>query len=141
MKKRVGLWLDQQKAYIVALDERGQSSVYTLESNAESHHKSTGGGKSRSGLPFMTDAPVAGDRIKNRQQNQLKSFYHEIMDHLNDAQAIYIFGPGAAKLALEKLIRSDKSLAPKLKSVETTDSLTRNQIAARVRQYYAPKAA
>jgi hypothetical protein len=53
---------------------------------------------------------------------------------------LYIFGPADTKTKLEKKINAEKStIASKPKSIETADSMTSNQIVAKVKQFYNQK--
>ena len=49
-----------------------------------------------------------------------------------------IFGPGEAKLELEKELRKLKELATKVVAVEAADKMTEREIAAKVRRYFLP---
>ena len=49
-----------------------------------------------------------------------------------------IFGPGEAKLELEKELNESKELRAKVVSVEAADKMTERQIAAKVRRYFFP---
>jgi hypothetical protein len=45
-------------------------------------------------------------------------------------------GPGEAKIEFEKSLRRQKSMQKRLLKVETADKMTKNQMIARVRQFY-----
>jgi len=48
-------------------------------------------------------------------------------------------GPGEAKLELKKEIEKSKALIPKIVGVQTSDKMTNNQIAAKVKSYFGQK--
>jgi hypothetical protein len=56
-----------------------------------------------------------------------------------DADKILIMGPGEAKLELKKEIEKSKALIPKIVGVHTSDKMTNNQIAAKVKSYFGQK--
>jgi hypothetical protein len=49
---------------------------------------------------------------------------------------IVLFGPASMKRKLADLIKSDISLAEKLKAVKTADTMTQNQMVAWVKKFY-----
>jgi hypothetical protein len=52
----------------------------------------------------------------------------------------FTFWPAETKTKLEQKINAEKSaIASKLKSVETSDSMTSNQIIAKVKKFYDQK--
>jgi len=56
---------------------------------------------------------------------------------VNEADEIYIFGPAETKTKLQQKINSEKTdIASKLKSVEAAESMTSNQIIAKVKKFY-----
>ena len=54
----------------------------------------------------------------------------------SDAQKILIFGPGEAKIELEREIKKSKVLASRIVGVETTDKMTERQIKAREKEFF-----
>ena len=72
----------------------------------------------------------------NRRKNQLRDYYKEIIGKVEDAQDIYIFGPGEAKVQLETEINRRKALSSKVKRIEPSDKMTEQQIVAKVKMFY-----
>ena len=61
----------------------------------------------------------------------------EIIEFVHESDELYIFGPAEAKTKLEQRINDENStIAAKLKAVETSDSMTSNQIVAQVKKFY-----
>jgi len=76
-------------------------------------------------------------RYNDRYQTQLKKYYTRVIDLLKTADSIFIMGPGEAKLELERAIKKRKDMIKKLLSVETAGKMTRNQMVAYVREFFA----
>ncbi len=136
MTKNVGMWIDHEKAFIVSLID-GQEKISKIESGVESHIKTLGG--SRSATPYGPQEVATERKLTERRKQHLHKYYLRIIDEIKDAQKIYIFGPGNAKIELEKEIKKSKQLAPKIAAVEVADKMTDGQMAARVREFFALK--
>ena len=54
---------------------------------------------------------------------------------IRDADSIWIFGPGEAKVELEKRLKQE-DLGGRIVGVETVDKMTDHQIAAKVRDHF-----
>ena len=63
------------------------------------------------------------------------AFADNIIEYIQEADSIQIFGPAEAKGELVKHLKS-KNLRKQIVGIETTDKLTDPQITAKVRQYY-----
>ena len=131
--KFVGLWIDHRKAVVVRID--GQKvTVAHIESAVEGHFRLKGGAPSCT--CYGSQAVVSESQRENRVQQQFRRYYQEVIKALRSANAIFIFGPGEAKLELKKEIRKSKELASRIVGIETTDKMTDNQIAAKVREAF-----
>ena len=127
MTKRVGIWVDHEKAFIVTLRE-GREDIVRIESNLEGHVRLAGGGPT---------AVVPEARPAHRHTEHLRLFYRDVSERIKDATSLYVFGPGEAKGEFEKEVRKSKDLAGKIVAVETADKLTERQMVAEVRAFYA----
>ncbi len=136
MTKNIGIWIDHEKAFIISLMD-GHESINRIESQVESHIKTLGG--SRSATPYGPQEIATERKLTERRKQHLHKYYLKIIDELKDAQKIYIFGPGNAKLELEKEMRKSKNLAPKIAAVDAADRMTEGQMAAKVREFFAVK--
>jgi len=67
----------------------------------------------------------------------LSKYYEQVITTIQNADSIFIMGPGEAKLELEKKIKNNKELLKKLLKVETADKMTRNQMVAYVKEFFA----
>jgi len=124
MKREVGLWIDHRKAVIVSVTDNGEETC-VIESDMEKHVRYSGAAQEDS----------AEDQRDNRFTGHLNEYYDHVIARIRDAESILIFGPGEAKVELEKRLKRE-SLSGRLVGVETVDKMTDRQIAARVRQHF-----
>ncbi|WP_016990151.1 hypothetical protein [Flavobacterium sp. ACAM 123] len=136
MKKQTGIWIDSTKAIIVTLQD-GKEAVSEILSDLENsvYHDKEGDKGSFSG--GQLDSQKTFDE---RKKHQINSYLKDIISSVSASDELYIFGPAETKTKLQQKINAEKStIASKLKSVETTDSMTSNQIIAKVKKFYNPK--
>lgn len=133
MKKQTGIWIDTTKAILVTLSE-GKENVLEMESEVESavHHHGEGNSGS-----FMGTSHLSQERkFDERKNHQIDKFIKNIAVELKNSDELYIFGPSEMKLRLKKNVTDDKQLSSKLRAVETADSMTMNQVTAKVRDFF-----
>lgn len=115
--------------------EDAQPAIERIESNVESHFRPSGGWKaSGTNVAQSVSKEQKGDE---RRQHQLNKFYQVVIEKVGNADEIYIFGPGEAKLELVKKIEKIKSQHVKIAAVEASDKLTENQIVAKVKSFFS----
>ena len=68
----------------------------------------------------------------------LKVFYEKVTFTDQDADSIWIIGPGEAKIELENYLKSH-GIGACITGVEPADKLTNNQIASKVRDFFKVK--
>ena len=137
MKKQTGIWIDSTKAIIVTFED-GKESVSEIQSDIENrvHHDKEGDKGSFFGAQHMDSQKT----FEERKKHQINSYLKEVINAVHNSEELYIFGPAETKIKLEKKINEEKStIASKLKSVETADSMTSNQIVAQVKKFYNQK--
>ena len=133
MSKRIGIWIDHRDAVIVTVQGK-RVSVEHVESGAESRYRSSGGWKAAG--TAVAQSTVKEQKAEHRRDQQLGRFYEDVLERLGDVDAIAVFGPGEAKLELQKAIKDRKSLAENLRAVEPADTMTEKQFVAKVRAFY-----
>ena len=145
MKKYMGIWVDHKKAVIVtkkqperSYEEDVELVVTQISSDVERKVRLASGSRTRN-TPWGPQEVAVDSKIETRQKQQLKKFYHRIIEVITDADKILIMGPGEAKLELKKEIEKSKALIPKIVGVQTSDKMTNNQIAAKVKSYFGQK--
>ena len=128
MKKKIGLWIDNREAVIVAITDKGEQ-ITRIKSEAEKQLRFTGGSR-KDGL--QTTESIRDKRL----DSQLGKYFDDIIAHVRDAELIQIFGPGEAKNEFVKQLESN-GLKERIVEIETMDNMTDNQIAAKVREYFS----
>ncbi len=132
--KNIGIWIDHKEAIFVSV-ENDQTAIERIESNLESNYRSSGGWKS-SGTN-VAQALSTEQKANERHEHQLDNFYQEVIEKAGKADKIYIFGPGQAKVELVKQIEKIKGPHVEIAAVETSDSLTENQMVAQVKSFFS----
>ncbi|MFT7251415.1 MAG: hypothetical protein ACI9FW_001152 [Flavobacterium sp.] len=134
MKKQTGIWIDSSKAIIVTL-EKDKEEITEIQSDLENrvYHDKEGD----KGSFFGGQSVDSQKTFDERKKNQINTYLKNVLSSVNESDELYIFGPAETKIKLEKKINADKStMSSKLKSVETADSMTSNQIVAKVKKFY-----
>ena len=129
MNKKVGLWLDHNKAVIVSIANNDEERKI-ITSDMEHYVRYS------SNVPGDGSAEDVRDR---RFWNHLGENYDKVIAHIGDAKSIQIFGPGEAKYELEKRLESEGML-DNIVSVDDAESLTDRQVAKRVRERFPARA-
>ena len=125
MHKRVGLWIDRNKAVIVSIADNIEAKRIITSDMANYVLHST-----------IVPGDGSPENLRDRRfWNHLGEYYDNIITHIHDAKAIQIFGPGKAKYELEKHLE-DKGLSEYIVSMEDADKLTDLQIAAKVQKRF-----
>ena len=137
MEKQVGIWIDSKKATIVTLNGQKEEKITEIDSEIENsvYHNKEGDKGTFSGN-HHSDSETKFD---NRKKEQMNYFLKSVLFYVKGSDYLYLFGPGETKIKLEQKIHDDKSLEKiNLKAVETSDSMTLNEIVAQVRDFYNP---
>ena len=136
MKKQTGIWIDTSKAIIVSLHD-GKDHMKEIESDIENsvYHDKEGDKGTFSGSDHHHGDNES--KFDERRKHQMNNFLKDVIDHVKSADEIYIFGPAETKTKLkQKILDKYSAEASKLKSVETADHMTPNQIVAKVKEFY-----
>ena len=125
MNKRVGLWLDRNKAVIVSITDSGEERK-RITSDME-HYSLYSNVVPGDGSP---------ENIRDRRYwHHLGEYYNNIIAHIHDAKAIQIFGPGEAKHELKKHLEG-QGLSEYIVSMEEVEKLTDDQIGMKVEERF-----
>jgi hypothetical protein len=125
MNKRVGLWLDRNKAVIVSIANNIEARRI-ITSDMEHY------------VLYSTIVPGDGspENIRDRRfWNHLAEYYARIVEHIRDATEIQIFGPAEAKYELEKHLEKE-GLAIHIVSIENAEKMTDLQIGIKVQKRF-----
>ncbi len=124
MKRKVGLWIDHKNAVIFRLADEG-AEIKRIASKLETHVRFSGGAQRE-----------AEEKHDDKHETiQINMYYDEVISYIRDAESILIFGPGKAKLELQKRLEKEE-LHNHIVGIETVDKMTDNQIVAKVRQRF-----
>lgn len=133
--KKTGIWLDRKVAYVISEDQEGHQNVEIVFSKVEDYHVRGGSGTRFKGGPQDV---VQDSKYLERTKHQLRRYFKKITEHLMDSGQIVIFGPAETGQKFKtELENNHPSLAALLSDVKTTDSMTKNQMKAWARNYYA----
>lgn len=132
MKKEVGLWVDHQKTVIVTIEDELEK-VREIRSNMEKHVRFSSDTSSKGS--FAVKGSTAENKRDRQFDEHLGRYYEAIISLIGDADSIWIFGPGEAKVELENQLRH-KLLGARVVGIETVDKMTDHQIAAKVRDHF-----
>jgi hypothetical protein len=133
MKKQTGIWLDSSKAIVVTLSGT-EENVKEIQSDIENriHHDSEGDQGT-----FMGQHHLSQERkFDERKRHQIENYVKRIIESIRNDDELYVFGPSEIKLRLKSMIEEDKQISTRLKSVETSDKMTLNQVIAKVKDFY-----
>ncbi len=131
--KKIGVWLDKEKAHIVTL-ENNTEKFNTIKSEVENYHPSGGFGLGYRGSPQDV---VQENKYMNREKQQLKLYFENIVSEIKDADTIVLFGPAQTGEKFRKELEEQyKNVSAKVKGLQKADSMTENQIIAWVKDFY-----
>ena len=125
MHKRVGLWIDRNKAVIVSIANNVEGRRI-ITSDMEHY------------VLYSTVVPGDGapENVRDRRfWNHLGEYYDKVIAHIRDATEIQIFGPGEAKYELEKRLESE-GLAQHIVSMEDAEKMSDLQIGIKVQKRF-----
>lgn len=125
MNKRVGLWLDRNKAVIVTIANKTEGRRI-ITSDMEHY------------ILYSTAVPGDGspeDLRDRRFWNHLGEYYDKIVAHIRGAEQIQIFGPGVAKYELEKQLEKE-GMAIHIVSIEEAEKMSDLQIGIKVQKRF-----
>ncbi len=132
MKKEVGLWVDHREAVIVT-EVNGVEMIRKIRSNMEKHVRFSSGSHSKA--PIKSQMSTAEDMRDRQFGEHLGRYFEGIVSLIKDADAIWIMGPGEAKIELENRLKRD-DLGGRIVGLVNADKLTERQIAAKVRRHF-----
>ncbi len=132
---RTGIWINQGGAFIIRITGKNEPVITKVKSGVESRVRFEGEGKmySRFGNAFIDDQ----EKKQKRQQQQRRRFFKKIIGLVHDDDYLVLFGPGKAKMELNKALEKEPGIKTKVLGVETSDRMTQNQMKEFVRDFFA----
>jgi hypothetical protein len=134
MKKQAGIWIDSSKAVIIIF-AGGEESIVELMSDIENkiYHRDEGDSGHFMGLRHINNEK----KFEKRKKHQTDHFLSVVIDEIKKVDEVYVFGPAEMKTRLTKKIDGcELVVRNKLKSVETADDMTTNQMVAKTKKYF-----
>ena len=135
MKRQAGVWIDTKKAVIIFL-KKNSSDIKIVNSSIEGRERVPGektlGKSSRFEIQFSNFET----KKENRKFHEVRNYLKEVVNEIEDTDEVVLFGPAEMKTELEKFILNESLRSPIIKGVETTESMTQNQMVAWVKQFY-----
>jgi hypothetical protein len=125
MNKKVGLWIDRNKAVIVSIANNTEGK--TIITSDMEHY-----------VLYSTVVPGDGapENLRDRRfWKHLDEYYDKIIALIRDATEIQIFGPEVAKYELQKHLETE-GLAEQIVSLEEVGKLTDLQIATKIQKRF-----
>jgi hypothetical protein len=132
MKREVGLWIDHRKTDFVTIENEVEVTR-EIRSNMEKHVRFSNGTPSKD--PNTSRGSTAEDMRDRQFGNHLIGYYEGIISFIRNADSIWIFGPGEAKVELENRLKRE-DLGGRIVGIETAGKMTDHQIAAKVRDHF-----
>ena len=131
--KKIGIWLDKEKAHIVTLENETEK-LNTIMSKIEVFRPTGGSGTRFKGGPQDV---VQDSKYLEREKHQLKAYFKIIATRLKQADAIALVRPANTDKKFHKELQNHyKTINSKLKGIENADSMTANQTKALVRGFF-----
>ena len=128
--KKVGIWLDKEKALIVKLNKEEEGFV-TIKSDIE--HYSIKANKESGGASEVT----SDNKFLEREKHQYKEYFKNIISEINTSDALVIYGPAETYVKFRKLLQENyNNINAKVKGMYKADSMTKNQTIALVKDFF-----
>lgn len=114
-----GVWMDHDHAKVLNF-KPNEVIKSKLDRNTKAHH--TG-------------------HHENEKENHIQKFYHDLVNHLKDADQVLIMGPGLAKTEFVKHVESHhhKEFRKKIVGVESADHLTDGEFEKKAREFFTKR--
>jgi len=131
MDQNIGLWIDHKQAFLIWLDRK---KVEVIPSNLEPRTHASGSTRKGGRYNQNLDSEL---KHEDHYNNQLSKYYENVIKTIQNADSIFIMGPGEAKLELKNAIQRRKDMIQKLLKIETADKMTKNQMVAYVKEFFS----
>jgi hypothetical protein len=134
-QKKVGIWIDQEKAFIFTLAGEAEPVMEKIKSGVETRNRTAG---EREEVTRFGNF-IVGEREKKQRRQRVEriKYYKNIIIRILDADYCLVFGPGETKHELAKAIRKDNSTQERVLDVKNSSRLTMNQMKAKIKEFFA----
>ncbi|MBU6203748.1 MAG: hypothetical protein ACK5AS_01060 [Bacteroidota bacterium] len=121
-KKVAGVWIDHDHAYIIRSSDYKSNGLFEIQEKIKADHHPEHSGSEHT--------------FHQKQAQEQHKFFSALTSHLNQADALYIFGPGKAQEQLRNYLIEDKQYKNKEIVTGTAQHQTPNQLIAQVREHF-----
>ncbi len=125
------VWIDQRVAKIVKLDAQG-GQLEEVQSEVEEGNVTGGYGSSKK---YLGQDAVADDKMQERKNHQLNSFFDRVENALDGLTTIVVIGPGEARVHFGKHAEQ-ANVGWSIVENKVSDSMTDNQLIAMAKAYF-----
>ena len=130
---KTGIWIDKKEAIVVSLNHE-DVRLNTITSEIEFFNVHGGSGTRLKGGPQDV---VQDSKYLEREKHQTKRYFDAVIQDIESADAIVIFGPSEMGQKLHKEMELNHPLlAVKVAEVAKADSMTENQMIAWVKSFF-----
>ena len=155
MKKRVGVWIDSEKAVIISVAENEHPSK---DAHSQVGKRLPKEPKRSMNMRQIISSPIEGrlripgetkefsragnnhysTEVKNehRLQNEKNQYFKSVLQELKDVDEFVLFGPSMTKKELESQIIKDTQMSTHLRGVESADAMSDKQMIKWVENYF-----
>lgn len=131
--KKIGIWMDKEKAHIVVL-ANGRQKMHNIYSNLDFFNPKGG---SRSKTKWGPQDVVQDSKYLEREKHQLREYFKTLAEMVKGTEELALFGPADTADKFKKYLDEKyQLLASKVKTVSKADSMTDNQVKALVRDFF-----
>lgn len=136
MIRKAGIWIDTKKAVIIFL-KKNSEVIKVVNSLIEGRERIPGEKKLFS--KFNVQFSNTEQKKEKHKEHDVKIYLENVVNELKNTDEVVLFGPAEMKKELENFLLKTALPKPIIKRVEATDSMTRNQMVAWVKNFYNPK--
>lgn len=125
---KYAIWIDLQKAIIACLDEEGNLTTESIQSEIEKQVRFAGESSNKSRL---FGATLNNEKhAQNKLNQQRKSYLKSVAAKITKAESVIILGPADTKYELHKEIEKRKPLANARVELKSADKMKIHEIKA-----------
>jgi hypothetical protein len=131
---KAGIWLDQEKAYIIRIVGSEYPIVEKIKSDVESRVRFPG--QVKAFTQFGNSRLDNQEKKQRRQRNQRHQYFKTIINSILDVNYIFLFGPSEARHELNNEIEKIHSLKEKVIAIRCTDRMSQEQMVQTVLNFF-----
>lgn len=135
--KKLGVWMDQSRAYLIACHDKQASLVEEVESPVESMVRYPGETDSKTRVGSTHAASNNEVKTNNIHHEQVKKYFSLMENKLDGYDDILLCGPGVIKNQFLKHISTNKAFSKVKVHTVDADKMTPNQLLAFVKKHFS----